>query len=128
MTTVASSTRPTWPTDRDERRVHALAAVEQIRPVLEAGVAESQRQGFLLESTVQALPDGEGGVGTDLGIGASFALGIVDEDVTAQVADGALLVGADDVTVTATGTSALTTEAKTGAKGSTSIAPSPLLS
>jgi alkylation response protein AidB-like acyl-CoA dehydrogenase len=57
MTTVASPTRPTWPADRDQRRAHALEAVEQIRPILEAGVEESQRQGYLLKSTVQALRD-----------------------------------------------------------------------
>jgi hypothetical protein len=80
------------------------------------------------QSTVQSWPDGDGGAGTDFGLGASFALAIVDDDVVARIADDATLVDADDITITATGTSSLTTEAKTGAKGDTSIAPAVAIS
>ena len=80
-------------------------------------------RGLELQLDGAAWPDGDGGVGTDLGIGASFALAIVNESTKATIADGAVLLGADDLTMTATGTSALATEAKTGAKSKTAVAP-----
>jgi len=73
-------------------------------------------------SDTKAWPDGDGGAGTDLGIGASIAISIVNDAAVAAVEDTATLTGGASLTVDASGEHTLTTEAKTGAKGTTSVA------
>ena len=75
------------------------------------------------ETTTEALPDGPGAGGADLGIGASFALSIINDTVRAGIGDGAVVTGAGAVTIDADQSHVSTTTARTGAKGTTSVAP-----
>ena len=57
------------------------------------------------------------------GIGASFALNVVNDTTSAGIADNATLTGVDDLTLTATATDTMTTTAEGGASaGSGSLA------
>ena len=47
------------------------------------------------ESVVKALPEGEGASGTNVGVGASVALNIVEQHAHAQIADDALITGGE---------------------------------
>ncbi|MDO9355266.1 MAG: hypothetical protein Q7T55_16325, partial [Solirubrobacteraceae bacterium] len=66
---------------------------------------------------------GAGAPGAKVGIGASVALNLVATRATAELADGSKLTGADDVTLQATGTHAVVTQAEQGAAGGISITP-----
>ncbi|MDI9420620.1 MAG: hypothetical protein QM451_00090 [Bacillota bacterium] len=64
----------------------------------------------------------EGGVsGDSLGVGASVALNIITEQVTAEISRGANLSGAGGITVDASSDSDTETEAKAGAEGGIAI-------
>ncbi|HUH15478.1 MAG TPA: hypothetical protein VML35_06310, partial [Gaiellaceae bacterium] len=78
-------------------------------------------------STVKATPAGPTS-GGGLGIGASVALNIVDDDTTAGLAAGSDLVGAGNLTLAATSTDAMVTEAEAGASGGTAIVPAVAIS
>ena len=73
-------------------------------------------------STAKALPK-EGTSGGKLGIGASVAINVATNSTRAEIEDGAVLNGAHDLTLTATGKHAATTEAKGGAAGGTAVTP-----
>ena len=73
-------------------------------------------------STAKALPK-EGTSGGKLGIGASVAINVATNSTRAEIEDGAVLSGANDLTLTATGKHAATTEAKGGAAGGTAVTP-----
>ena len=77
-------------------------------------------------STVKALPHKitDAGVPSSLGIGASLALNLVDDTVLAVILTDAAIIGADDVTLEASGAHAMVTDAETGAAGNVAIAPS----
>ena len=74
-------------------------------------------------STVSALPDATIS-GDKVGVGASVALAIINDATTAGLADDATLVSAGSLTIEATGSHTLSTEAKTGAKSAgTAVTP-----
>src|SRR5687767_8482601 len=77
-------------------------------------------------STVKALPAVDGVSGSSVGIGAAFALSIVNDSTLAGLEDGSGLSGGDDLTINASGGHAMTTEAKTGA-ASPSVAVAPAI-
>ena len=85
--------------------------------------------------TDRALGDREHGQGAaagtsttgDLGIGAAFALNIVD-DQTGRGLRTPRLSGADDLSLTATSTDAMITEARAGASADTAIVPAVAIS
>ena len=58
-----------------------------------------------------------------LGIGASLAFAITENDVTAKVAGGAVFTGTDDLTVTAEQTSTTETEARASGGGGIAVVP-----
>ena len=66
--------------------------------------------------TSQAIADAKQSTdGSTTGIGASFALNVVNDTTTAGLADGSSLAGAKNLTVTADDTDAMTTTANGGA-------------
>lgn len=67
----------------------------------------------------------DGGSGTPaVGIGASSAVGIVDDTTVASIGDGAVVTGARNILISATSNDALTSEARTGAAAaSVAVAP-----
>ncbi|TMK23777.1 MAG: hypothetical protein E6G62_10645, partial [Actinobacteria bacterium] len=73
-------------------------------------------------STAKALP-ATGTTGSSVGIGASVALNIVNDETLVSVADGATLTGAN-ISLTSDSTDAMTTQATTGAS-SPSVAVTP---
>ncbi|MEA2197047.1 MAG: mucin9, partial [Solirubrobacteraceae bacterium] len=58
------------------------------------------------------------------GIGASFAINIVNDSTTSGIGDGTALTGARNVTITSKTGDEMTTEAQNGAQGKTAITPS----
>ena len=61
--------------------------------------------------------------GNTTGIGASFAVNVVNDTTIAGIADGAVVTGVDDLMITATSTDTMTTTAEGGASaGSGSFA------
>ena len=68
------------------------------------------------ESIAKALPGGTIG-GSSFGLGISFALSIVNDHAFAGIADGGILVNAATLTLHSSDTSAMTTQAQTGAAG-----------
>ena len=77
---------------------------------------------------IAATDSGSGGSGTSnsssVGVGASFALNILNSDAVARIADGAEVVGGLNVTLTAKGSHDSVTRAVAGAGGNVGIAPS----
>ncbi|MCW5624529.1 MAG: LEPR-XLL domain-containing protein, partial [Burkholderiales bacterium] len=74
-------------------------------------------------NTAKALPH-EAASGESLGIGASVAVNVADTVTRAEIMDGAFVNGAlGALTVNARATSAVATEARSGAEGGTAIAP-----
>jgi len=69
----------------------------------------------------------DGGV-NGVGIGASFAIDIVNDTTNAVIYDGAALTGANNLTLTSNTTDAMDTEAENGAEGKTAINPSVAIS
>lgn len=64
------------------------------------------------------------GDGATTGVGASVAINIADNDTHARLGNGAILAGADDLSLTAKSDHGMVTEAKAGASGGdTSVAP-----
>ncbi len=80
-------------------------------------------------STVKALPAGMSTSTTgDLGIGAAFALHIVNDETTAALENTSALLGADALSLAATSTDAMITEAQAGASADTAIVPAVAIS
>ena len=75
-----------------------------------------------LTNTTKALGKQEGG--GNVGVGAALALNIVNDTTIAGIADGANLLNADDLTLTATATDKVTTVAQAGSAGGTAVSPS----
>ncbi|MEN6412388.1 MAG: hypothetical protein ABFC84_06420, partial [Veillonellales bacterium] len=73
-------------------------------------------------STANALPSGTAS-GDKVGVGASVAVNIGINHVAAEIEDSALITGANDVSLAATGSHTLTTEAKAGSAGNISVTP-----
>ncbi|MBW8848911.1 MAG: hypothetical protein JF607_28635, partial [Burkholderiales bacterium] len=74
--------------------------------------------------TAKALPENEDtkADGSDVGVGASVAVNIVDRNLDATLADGAQINGnASAMTVTSTAQDTIDTETENGAKGSTGV-------
>jgi len=59
----------------------------------------------------------------DVGVGASVAVNVADNDTLASIESGASISGADDVTLSARGAYWMFTEAKGGAEGGTAVTP-----
>ncbi len=74
------------------------------------------------KSTANALPK-QDTTGKSLGLGASVALNITDNITRAAIEDTAILSGAADLTLSASGTHKMSTQAKAGATGGTAITP-----
>ena len=74
-------------------------------------------------STASAQPTDGGGVGTNVGVGISVAVNYAETATLARVADGVILIGASDLTLAATSDQTMTTDAKSGAKGSKAFTP-----
>ncbi len=75
----------------------------------------------ITNSNIRALPK-EDAQGKSTGIGASFALNIVDQTTEATVANNANLTSVANLSLQATSNSTKSTEAKAGAKGGTAVA------
>ncbi|MEO1524344.1 MAG: hypothetical protein AAFX06_02860, partial [Planctomycetota bacterium] len=74
------------------------------------------------EAVAAAKPEDEGGMGTEVGIGASVALNRVDNLVLAEIEDAAVVGGViDDLTLTADGDFVTTTQAENGAAGDVAV-------
>ncbi|MBI3347591.1 MAG: hypothetical protein HY020_10320, partial [Burkholderiales bacterium] len=74
--------------------------------------------------TAKAIPENEGGQagGSDVGVGASVAVNIVDRNLDATLADGAQIAGnVSAMAVTSTAMDTITTETENGAKGDTGV-------
>ena len=79
-------------------------------------------------STVKALPGTETGAsGEAFGLGLSIALSIVIDKTEASVPDGAAIFGARNLSITAHGGHALTTEAENGAAATEGTAVTPVI-
>ncbi|QTV78939.1 hypothetical protein KAE78_06970 [Microbacterium sp. NIBRBAC000506063] len=76
-----------------------------------------------LESTVKALPVGDGAAGDSVGVGVSFALTLLTDDVFAYIDDGVSLTGAGDVSLAASAKTVATTEARMGSAGDVAVTP-----
>ncbi|WP_394787155.1 leukotoxin LktA family filamentous adhesin [Rhodoferax sp.] len=74
-------------------------------------------------SSVSAKPGGPV-TGDKLGIGASVAVNVVGTRTSAELADGAQVVNASDVTLDAQGSHSTQTEAEAGSEGGISVTPS----
>ncbi len=74
------------------------------------------------ETTVEALAS-DGASGTDLGIGASVAVSVVNDTVAARIADGGVLTGAADLTLSATQSHLIVVTARNSAAGATAVTP-----
>ncbi|MBK8460095.1 MAG: hypothetical protein IPL43_07835 [Micropruina sp.] len=74
-------------------------------------------------TVTEALPGEDGISGTKTGVGVSFALSVIDDVVTAGIADGVGVSGGDDILIAGHTSHDTTTTAKTGAKGATAVAP-----
>jgi filamentous hemagglutinin family protein len=75
------------------------------------------------ETTAEAKPADGGATGDTLGLGASVAINIVANRSKAEVADGATVAGASDLTLSATAVHAVTTAAEAGSSGGVSLTP-----
>lgn len=76
------------------------------------------------DAAAKALPAEDATAsGAKVGIGASVAINIVANESRAELADGATLNGADNLTVAATGEHAMATEAEAGSSGGISVTP-----
>ena len=76
----------------------------------------------ITSSTSTAIPEGDGGEGTDVGVGASVALNRVDNVVRAEVQDEVSFSGtARSLSMTATGDHTIMTDAQNGAAGDVGI-------
>ena len=71
----------------------------------------------------RAMPAGSGASGGKVGIGASVALNLVATRSTAELADGAWLSGAGDVTLQASGVHGIVTQAEQGSAGGVAVTP-----
>jgi hypothetical protein len=80
------------------------------------------------DTTAQALPVGGGATGDTVGVGASVALNILANRSVAEVADGGVVTGAGDLTLSASATHAAETTAEAGSSGGVSITPALALS
>jgi filamentous hemagglutinin family protein len=72
---------------------------------------------------VAATPAFDPSKPNDVGIGASFGINVVSNVARAQIASGATLTNANDVTLTASGDHAMTTLAEAGAAGRIAVTP-----
>ncbi|QCO54428.1 hypothetical protein EOK75_00460 [Pseudorhodobacter turbinis] len=69
------------------------------------------------DATAEALPVGGGATGATVGVGASVAMNILANRSLAEVSDGGVVTGADDLTLAASGTYAGVTKAEAGSSG-----------
>jgi mucin-19 len=77
----------------------------------------------LSTATALAGPSGSGASGGKVGVGASVALNLVATRSTAELADGASLSGAGDVTLQAAGVHGIVTQAEQGSAGGVAVTP-----
>ncbi|QCO54429.1 hypothetical protein EOK75_00465 [Pseudorhodobacter turbinis] len=80
------------------------------------------------DATAEALPVGGGATGATVGVGASVAMNILANRSLAEVSDGGVVTGADDLTLAASGTYAGVTKAEAGSSGGVSVTPALALS
>ncbi|GGD47721.1 leukotoxin LktA family filamentous adhesin [Sinisalibacter lacisalsi] len=80
------------------------------------------------EATAEALPVGGGASGATVGVGASVALNILANRSVAEVADGAVVTDAGDLTLSAAATHVAETKAEAGSSGGISVTPALALS
>ncbi|HEX5499040.1 MAG TPA: hypothetical protein VFX03_07435, partial [Thermomicrobiales bacterium] len=75
-----------------------------------------------LTNTDKAL--GKSETSGNVGVGAAVAVNVVNDTTTAELPDGVGLLGAHDLTLTATATDSIVTMAEAGSKGGTAVSPS----
>ncbi|MFT7642096.1 MAG: hypothetical protein ACI9G1_003853, partial [Pirellulaceae bacterium] len=75
------------------------------------------------DSSTKAIPDEDGGTGESLGVGASIALNIIDNNTLAEVSDGAIIASATDLNLNVDSDQTTTTHAIGGAEGGVAITP-----
>jgi hypothetical protein len=77
------------------------------------------------ESIVNTSPaEHGGGQGGDVGVGASFSLNVVNNDVTSEIQDGSIVLGmAESISVLANSNQRTNTNASAGAEGGKAISP-----
>ncbi len=73
--------------------------------------------------TASATPANGGGTGKDLGVGISVSVDYAQTSTLAQIANGAVLTGANNLTLTAASKQTMTTTTQGGASGSTGVTP-----
>ncbi len=73
--------------------------------------------------TASAVPANGGGSGANLGVGISLSLDYAQTSTLAQITNGVVLTGANNLSMTATSTQAMTTTTQGGASGSTAVTP-----
>ena len=76
-----------------------------------------------VSNTAKALPSDGGGSGSSVGVGISVAVNYGENQTYAQMGDGSALTGAHNLDIEATSGQEMTTDAKSGAKGSTAVTP-----
>ncbi|MCA9137711.1 MAG: hypothetical protein KDB00_13160, partial [Planctomycetales bacterium] len=75
-----------------------------------------------VESISTATPEDEGGTGTEVGVGASMALNRIDNIVTAEIQNSAVMGGTvGNLTISADGEYTTTTTAENGAAGDVAV-------
>src|SRR4029078_994382 len=79
-------------------------------------------------NTAKALPSKEGASGGNVGVGASVALNIVQQQAHAEVEDTGVVASAHDAKLTATSTHEVTPQSKAGSQGDTPVPPSVAIS
>lgn len=75
------------------------------------------------DTTAEALPVGGGATGGSVGVGASVAINILANRSDAEIADGGVLTGAGDLTLSAEATHKAVTKADAGSAGDISVTP-----
>ncbi|QCO54427.1 leukotoxin LktA family filamentous adhesin [Pseudorhodobacter turbinis] len=106
----------------------AMARVASGSVVTVAGGAVSLAADNATQSRASALPTGGGASGKSVGVGAGIAMNIASNRSTAEVSDGGVVTGADDLTLAASGTYAGVTKAEAGSSGGVSVTPALALS
>ncbi|HEX5588659.1 MAG TPA: hypothetical protein VFX65_00020, partial [Candidatus Limnocylindrales bacterium] len=93
---------------------NTTAGIEGSDPVDVGGadltLAATSKVSGIAKAGAKQTADGE-----TTGVGASWAMTVVNDTTTARLPDGSVLTGADDLTVNATSTNTVTTEATGGA-------------
>jgi len=124
--------------DSSKTGVAGALAIQVVTPTVKAyvdGLSMVNLNGASLSVTANsqvkietnAVPDEDGSSGESLGVGASVALTISDIQTQAYIADGGLVMNAEDITIDANAIHKTTTKAVGAAEASGSLAITPVV-